>query len=101
MALVSVQSGYIVGPPGEIEVVKLIPEPNGIVILVQVDKDVAGYGHPRHDLLCGRDEDKVPVRQDRKIVMRAHYRDVAPGARSCSQRRVEVRRPHLPDDMSG
>ena len=89
-----------VGPPGGIEVVKLIPEPDGIVILVQVDKDVPGNGHPRHDLRCGRDEDEVPVRQDSEIVMRAHDGYIASGARCGSESRVELRRGHLPNNIS-
>src|SRR5277367_6379401 len=79
---------------------ELIPQPHGIVILVQINDYVPDHRYSGDYLLCGRENDQVSVGEQNEIMMRSDYRDIASAAGRRSQRRVELRRRHLPNEVS-
>ena len=87
--------------------VKFIPRPHGLAILVQIYNHVSGNCRPR-DNRCVRDarkDDKVPVRKQNEIVMRAGDGDIASVTATCPcghrrcQRGIQIRRRHLPNQL--
>ena len=82
----------LVGLSIDVQMIELVPSPNGIVILVQVDEHVSSYGRPRDDLLCGRNQDQVAVRKYGEVMMRRKDGDIAFRAGGGSERLVDLRR---------
>ena len=96
------------GPIGElkglavgVEMVEFIPEPHGVVILVEVDDRVAGHGHAGDNLLERSNDDEMAVGQELKVVVGSDDGDVATGAGGGGQGGVEVGSGQLPDKFSG
>ena len=63
-----VDHGVGVGPIGKrkglavgVEMVEFVPEPHGVVILVEVDDRIAGHGHAGDNLLEGGNDDEMAV----------------------------------------
>ena len=92
--------GEQIGTAVSVQMVKSIPDPYGVVILVEVNEGVAGNGHPGDVLLESGNEDEVAVGQDGKIMVAADHGDIASGAGSGGEGGVEVGSGHLPDELS-
>ena len=93
--------GKQIGPAVGVEMVEFIPEPHGVVILVEIDDRVAGHGHAGDNLLESGNDDEMAVGQKLKVVVGSDNGDVATGAGGGGQGGVEVSSPHLPDELSG
>ncbi len=69
IAFVCVQSGIQIRTPIDIQVIKFIPQPHGVMVLVEVDNYVSCYDRPRNVLLRSRKHHQVAVRKHDKVVM--------------------------------
>ena len=96
-----------VGPIGEhegaainIEVVELVPDPDGFVILVEIDDDIAsdGAGDAGDGFLQAGEDEEMSVGEEDEIVVSAGDGNVAAGAGGGGESGVELRDGHLPDE---
>ena len=81
--------------------VERVPQPDWIMILVQVDDHISCYRCARNGLLRRSKRDQMAVRQLHKIVVRSQNSDIAARASGGSQRRIQLRGGHLPDQRPG
>ena len=81
--------------------IETVPNPDRIVVLIEIDQDVADNHRTGHVLLRGGEEDDVSVGNHGEVMMCADYGDVTAGAGGGGQSSIELGSSHLPDDSPG
>ena len=92
--------GILHGMTVDVQMIELIPEPDGIVILVQINQNVSCHNDTGDSLLSGGKDDKVPIGNYGEIVVSAENCDIATGAGGSSESGVQLGSAHLPNDFA-